>query len=59
VKPVQLLTHLVAGRRAKWGVLGLWLIVLVALGSLAGKLNGAERTTALPGCRPALSQPRY
>jgi len=32
-----------AGRRTKWLVLVFWLVVLVALGPLAGKLNGAEK----------------
>jgi putative drug exporter of the RND superfamily len=43
VKPIQFLASLAAGRRAKWGVLVFWLIVIVTLGSLAGKLNGAEK----------------
>jgi RND superfamily putative drug exporter len=43
VKPIQLLANLVSRRRAKWGFLVFWFIVLVALGSLAGKLNGVEK----------------
>jgi RND superfamily putative drug exporter len=43
MNPVRILTKIVAGRRAKWLVLVFWLIVLVAAGSLAGKLNGAEK----------------
>ncbi len=35
-----------AGRRTKWLVLVFWLVVLVALGPLAGKLNGAEKNDA-------------
>jgi RND superfamily putative drug exporter len=39
-------------RVGKWVVLGVWVVLLVALGSLAGKLNGAEDNQAsswLPG----------
>src|SRR5579859_1674764 len=32
-----------SGRRTKWAVLVFWLIVVALLGSLAGKLNGAEK----------------
>jgi RND superfamily putative drug exporter len=35
-----------SGRRTKWAVLAFWLIVLVLLGSLAGKLMGAEKNDA-------------
>jgi putative drug exporter of the RND superfamily len=35
-----------AGRRAKWAVLVGWLIVVVVLGPLAGKLMGAEKNDA-------------
>ncbi len=35
-----------AGRRTKWLVLVFWLVLLVALGPLAGKLNGAEKNDA-------------
>ena len=35
-----------SGRRSKWAVLAFWLIVLVLLGSLAGKLMGAEKNDA-------------
>ncbi|MBA0053846.1 MMPL family transporter [Streptomyces sp. AJS327] len=34
------------GRRTKWLALGVWLIVLVALGPLAGKLGEVEDTSA-------------
>ncbi|HJY97568.1 MAG TPA: MMPL family transporter, partial [Streptosporangiaceae bacterium] len=34
------------GRRAKWAVLVFWLIVVALLGSLAGKLTGAEKNDA-------------
>ena len=40
------------GRVGKWVVLGVWVVLLVGLGSLAGKLNGAEDNQAsswLPG----------
>jgi RND superfamily putative drug exporter len=32
-----------AGRRSKWVVLVIWLVLMAALGSLAGKLTGAEK----------------
>jgi hypothetical protein len=40
-----------AGRRTKWFMLVVWLVVVAALGSMAGKLNGAEKndsTSYLP-----------
>jgi RND superfamily putative drug exporter len=46
------MAHLVCGRRGKWVVLVLWVIVLVALAPLASKLNDAEKNDAaswLPG----------
>lgn len=46
------LAALVCGRRTKWFVLAFWLIVLVVLGPMAGKLNGAEKndnSSWLPG----------
>jgi len=44
--------HLVCGRRAKWVVVAVWIVLLVALGPLARKLSGAEKNDAaswLPG----------
>ncbi|MBM9509726.1 MMPL family transporter [Actinacidiphila acididurans] len=44
--------HLVCGRRGKWVVLVVWVIVLVALSPLAQKLSGAEKNDSaswLPG----------
>jgi putative drug exporter of the RND superfamily len=35
-----------SGRRTKWAVLAFWLIVIILLGSLAGKLMGAEKNDA-------------
>jgi RND superfamily putative drug exporter len=35
-----------AGRRAKWGVLVFWLVVVAVAGPLAGKLTGAEKNDA-------------
>jgi len=35
-----------SGRRTKWAVLVFWLIVIALLGSLAGKLMGAEKNDA-------------
>jgi RND superfamily putative drug exporter len=46
------LAALPAGRRSKWVVLVVWLVALVALGPLAGKLTGAENNQTsswLPG----------
>src|SRR5438105_9027671 len=40
------------GRRKKWAVLAFWVLVVVVLGGLAGKLSGAEKndtSTWLPG----------
>jgi len=34
------------GRRGKWVVLGLWILILAVSGSLAGKLTGAEKNDA-------------
>lgn len=44
--------RLVCGRRTKWVVLALWIVVLVFAGSLAGKLGGVEKNdnaSWLPG----------
>jgi putative drug exporter of the RND superfamily len=49
---VNRLIAFVCGRRTKWVVVAFWLLVVVALGSLAGKLQGAEKNDAssyLPG----------
>jgi RND superfamily putative drug exporter len=46
------LARVPGGRIGKWVVLGVWLVLLVGLGSLAGKLTGAEDNQAsswLPG----------
>ncbi|QMU66864.1 MMPL family transporter [Streptacidiphilus sp. P02-A3a] len=46
------LTAMPCGRRSKWVVLAVWIVLLVALGPLAGKLTGAENNQAsswLPG----------
>ncbi|WP_042415988.1 MMPL family transporter [Streptacidiphilus anmyonensis] len=46
------LAALPAGRRTKWVVLALWVVALVALGPLAGKLTSAENNQTsswLPG----------
>jgi len=46
------LARIPGGRVGKWVVLGIWVFLLVGLGSLAGKLNGAENNQAsswLPG----------
>ncbi|GAB7187415.1 MMPL family transporter [Kitasatospora sp. Ki12] len=52
MSPTRKLAALPCGRRSKWVVLALWLVLLVALGPLAGKLMGAEDNQAsswLPG----------
>ncbi|MGH3243417.1 MAG: MMPL family transporter, partial [Spirillospora sp.] len=46
------LAGLIAGRRTKWAVLAAWIVLLVALGPLAGKLGDVEENDAaswLPG----------
>ena len=46
------LAALPCGRRSKWVVLALWIVLLVALGPLAGKLTGVENNQSsswLPG----------
>ncbi len=46
------LARVPGGKVGKWVVLGVWLVLLLGLGSLAGKLNGAENNQAsswLPG----------
>jgi putative drug exporter of the RND superfamily len=40
------LVGVASGRRSKWAVLVLWLIILAVLGPLAGKLTGAEKNNA-------------
>ncbi len=45
-------TRVIVGRRTKWLVVVLWLVVVGALGPLAGKLSGVEKNDAkswLPG----------
>jgi putative drug exporter of the RND superfamily len=42
----------ICGRRSKWAIVAFWILVVVALGALAGKLQGAEKNDAssyLPG----------
>jgi putative drug exporter of the RND superfamily len=43
---VSRLIAFICGRRTKWVVVAFWLLVVVALGSLAGKLQGAEKNDA-------------
>ncbi|MFI0373438.1 MMPL family transporter [Actinomadura sp. 1N219] len=48
----QRLAGLIAGRRTKWAVLALWIVLLLALGPLAGRLGDVEKNDAaswLPG----------
>jgi len=40
---LQAITGVLTGRRAKWAVLVLWLIVVAVAGPLSGKLTGAEK----------------
>src|ERR1700738_2474126 len=42
-----------SGRRTKWAGLGFCLIIVALLGSLAGKLNGAEKNDASSWLPPA------
>jgi RND superfamily putative drug exporter len=42
----------ICGRRSKWAIVAFWILVVIALGSLASKLQGAEKNDAssyLPG----------
>jgi putative drug exporter of the RND superfamily len=51
-KGASRLIAFICGRRTKWIVVVFWLLVVAALGSLAGKLQGAEKNDAsayLPG----------
>ena len=43
---VSRLIAIICGRRTKWAVVAFWLLVVVVLGSLAGKLQGAEKNDA-------------
>jgi putative drug exporter of the RND superfamily len=43
---INRLIAIICGRRTKWVVVVFWLIVVAALGSLAGKLQGAEKNDA-------------
>jgi RND superfamily putative drug exporter len=43
---VSRLIAFICGRRTKWIVVVFWLVVVAALGSLAGKLQGAEKNDA-------------
>src|SRR6266516_3894419 len=43
---VKAIASLPSGRRAKWFILALWLIVVVLAGPLAGKLMGVEKNDA-------------
>jgi putative drug exporter of the RND superfamily len=43
---VNRLIAFICGRRTKWVVVVFWLLVVAALGSLAGKLQGAEKNDA-------------
>jgi putative drug exporter of the RND superfamily len=43
---VNRLITIICGRRSKYAVLVFWLLVVAALGSLAGKLQGAEKNDA-------------
>lgn len=44
--PARRLAGLIAGRRSKWAVLAVWVVLLVALGPLAGKLGDVEENDA-------------
>lgn len=41
------LARIPSGRRGKWVVLGVWIIALIALGSFAGKLTGAQKNDSV------------
>ncbi|WP_051712462.1 MMPL family transporter [Spirillospora albida] len=44
--PAHRVASLIAGRRTKWAVLALWVVLLAALGPLAGKLGDVEENDA-------------
>ncbi|MFB4311255.1 MMPL family transporter [Actinomadura sp. GTD37] len=44
--PAHRLAGVIAGRRGKWAVLALWIVLLLALGPLAGKLGDVEENDA-------------
>ncbi|KAB2369641.1 MMPL family transporter [Actinomadura montaniterrae] len=44
--PARRLAGLIAGRRGKWAVLAVWIVLLAALGPLAGKLADVEDNDA-------------
>ncbi|GAA0264953.1 MMPL family transporter [Actinomadura nitritigenes] len=44
--PARRLAGLIAGRRGKWAVLAVWIVLLAALGPLAGRLADAEDNDA-------------
>src|ERR1700749_1526297 len=46
MRALRSLLNLPAGRRPKWLVVVFWLVLLVVLGPLAGKLTGAEKNDA-------------
>ncbi|HLK72283.1 MAG TPA: MMPL family transporter [Streptosporangiaceae bacterium] len=45
-KGVNRLIAIICGRRTKWVIVVFWLLVVAALGGLAGKLQGAEKNDA-------------
>ncbi|QKG22395.1 MMPL family transporter [Actinomadura verrucosospora] len=44
--PARRLAGLIAGRRGKWAVLAVWIVLLAALGPLAGRLTDVEDNDA-------------
>ncbi|WP_433147631.1 MMPL family transporter [Actinomadura nitritigenes] len=44
--PARRLAGLIAGRRGKWAVLAVWIVLLAALGPLAGRLGDVEDNDA-------------
>src|SRR5579859_571168 len=45
-KGINRLIAIICGRRTKWVIVVFWLLVVAALGGLAGKLQGAEKNDA-------------
>ncbi|GAB2638959.1 MMPL family transporter [Nocardia goodfellowii] len=45
--PLGTLARIPCGRRAKWVVLGVWIIALLALAPFAGKLTGAQQNDSV------------
>jgi hypothetical protein len=52
------LTQLPGGRRSKFAVVGIWLVVLIAIGPLAGKFEDAQENDPADYLPPMRSRSR-